>query len=347
METKIQMIKLKKIEGQKKKLRKKRLYYFIAFKSILFFVIFILFFILFFYPKININIKNQNINYKKKIKLTLSDKLKLLKIYTNNNELRYKGFENCLLNDPDSQKCIYHLILPKNVVGKKRILLGDKSQGDGVYVILDDFEDVKIAYSFGISINIQFDKALANRGIDVFMYDHTISQLPEQNPRFHWFKIGISGKQKHPDLKDLESLLEENMHTLENNMILKLDVEHWEWPALNDLSEKTLNQFKYILVEYHFSDEISNESTMYYRVMKKLATTHQSFYARCNGNRANIIQFGNNRICHIIEVCYIIRKNNIFTYDDTIYPIDEFEYIQQQLNGKLEMNLNILKLFSE
>ena len=46
-----------------------------------------------------------------------------------------------------------------------------------------------------------------------------------------------------------------------------------------------------------------------------------------------------------MEVCYIIRENNKFTYDDTIYPIDEFEYIRQTLNGKLDMNLNLLKLF--
>lgn len=74
------------------------------------------------------------------------NKIKLLKLYTNNNELRYKNFEICLLNDPDSQKCIYHLILPKNVVGKKRILLGEK--GDGCYVLLDDLKDKKNCLQF-------------------------------------------------------------------------------------------------------------------------------------------------------------------------------------------------------
>ena len=141
------------------------------------------------------------------------------------------------------------------------------------------------------------------------MYDHTISKLTYENPRFHWFKIGICGKQQYPNLKDLDTILEENKHTSENNMILKLDVEHAEWPAINDLGENTLKKFKYILVEYHFSGKISSETNMYYKVIKKLAITHQSFYARCNGDRAHIIQFGNNRICHIIEVCYIIRKN--------------------------------------
>ena len=137
----------------------------------------------------------------------------------------------------------------------------------------------------------------------------------------------------------------ENSHTSEKNMILKLDVEHWEWPAINDLDETTLNKFKYILVEYHFYGESNPESKIYYNVMKKLAKNHQSFYARCNGDRSAIIKFGNNRICHIMEVCYVIKENNQFTFDDSIYPIDEFEYIKQTINGKLEMNLNILKLF--
>ena len=70
--------------------------------------------------------------------------------------------------------------------------------------------------------------------------------------------------------------------------------------------------------------------------MKKISKTHQSFYARCNGDRSKIIEFGNNRICFIMEVSYIIRENNIFIKDDSIYPIDEFEYIKQEKNGKLD-----------
>ena len=282
------------------------------------------------------NYSNYNIN--------ISDKIKLLKLYTNNNELRYKNFEICLLNDPDSQNCIYHLILPKKVIGKKRILIGEKV--DGCYVLLDDLKDIKIAYSFGISDNIQFDKDLADRGIDVYMYDHTINSLPYNHPKFHWKKVGLRGKKKYHNLQDLETLILENGHSLEKNMILKLDVEHWEWNAINDLREETLNQFKYIAIEFHFHDEsTSSETKLYYTVLKKLEKTHQSFYFRCNGDRSIIIKFGNNRICHILEVSYIIRKNNIFTYDDALYPISEFEYIPQIINEKLEMNLNILKLF--
>ena len=277
---------------------------------------------------------------------TTLEKIKYLKILTNNNENEYKGIQECLLNDPDQLFCIYHLILPKEVVGKKRILLGEKS--DGCYVLLDDFENIKYAYSFGISTNIQFDKALADRGIDVFMYDHTINSLPYENPKFHWKKIGLCGmRNQYYNMKNLEELIAENGHINEKNMILKMDIEHWEFESIIDLKEDTLNQFKYILVEYHFKDETEFKSdNLYYNVLKKISKTHQSFYARCNGDRGHIVQFGINRICYIIEVCYIIKKDNTFKKDEAVYPLYEFDYSIPE-KGKLEMNLNILKLFEE
>ena len=130
-------------------------------------------------------------------------------------------------------------------------------------------------------------------------------------------------------------------------MILKIDIEHWEWESIIDLKEDTLKQFKYIAIEYHFKDEknFKNEN-IYYKVLKKISRTHQSFYARCNESRSKKINFGNNRICHILEVSYIIRKDNIFLKDEAIYPIYEFDFKKPVL-GKLEMNLNILKLFED
>ena len=161
--------------------------------------------------------------------------------------------KNCLTGDPDEQLCIYHLLVPKKVVGKERILLGSKR--DGCYVLLDDFKDIKIAYSFGIATMIQFDQALAERGIDVYMYDHTIKGLPFQNPKFHWKKIGIKGNNdNNPELKTLEELLKENGHEKENNMIFKIDTEGAEWNAINDLKDEILTQFKYIAIEYHFKE---------------------------------------------------------------------------------------------
>ena len=45
------------------------------------------------------------------------------------------------------------------------------------------------------------------------MYDHTTRKLPYPNPRFHFHKIGLTGKNNNnPNLKYLEDILRENGH---------------------------------------------------------------------------------------------------------------------------------------
>ena len=159
----------------------------------LFFIVFILF-----YQIKNICLKNLNKQIieerPKNIRNSISEKIKHFKILTNNNEKEYKGIQECLLNNHEEKFCIYQLILPKEVVGKKRILLGEKN--DGCYVLLDDFENIKYAYSFGIGKNIQFDKALAEKGIDIYMYDHTIMWKNKVKSKYGNFR-GIN-KRKWP-----------------------------------------------------------------------------------------------------------------------------------------------------
>jgi hypothetical protein len=308
----------------------------IAIKTILIFILFSIF--------LKIAIFKKKNNLKLTSDKTTLEKVKLLKMITNNDEKEYKGIKNCLENDPDMLGCIYPYLTPKEVIGKKRILLGKKR--DGCYVLLDDLQDIKIAYSFGIANNIIFDEELAKRGIDVYMYDHTINRLPSQNEKYHWKKIGICGmRTKSNQMKPLDDLIIENGHTSEKNMILKMDVEFWEFESIIDTKEEILKQFKFIVVEYHFRvDKLSSEKDMFYKAIKKLYKTHQPFYIRCNGDRSNKVNFGNNRICMILEVCYVIRKGNSFKKDEAVYPMYEFDY-SVILPGKLEMNLNILKLF--
>ena len=262
------------------------------------FISFSLYSIFIIYVSFNIFSQKGSKKFKIKKKLSTIDKLKLL---TYNDKSEYEGAKNCLENNPDQQMCIYQFICPKEVKGKKRILLGDKN--DGSYVLLNDFENIKIAYSIGIRDIIQFDKALADRGIDVYMYDHTNTKLPYENEKFHWKKIGIGGTADRSSyIQTLEDMMKENGHLKENNMILKIDIEGNEWKPLNELSEDILIQFKYILVEYHF---VGMEPKIIYDVLKKINKTHQTFYVHCCPY-ADIIIFGNNRICQIIEVSYII-----------------------------------------
>ena len=231
------------------------------------------------------------------------------------------------------------MLCPKEVIGKNKILAG--KYGDGGYVILDDLTNIKIAYSFGISDIISFDKFLADRGIDIYMYDHTINNLVFENPRFHWQKKGLSTEsEKNKKMKTLKELLLENGHMNEKNMILKIDIEDKECEIIREISQDILNKFKYIIIEFHFRKLDNYE--IYLDGLKKLLKNHQIFHIHCC-NCGNLFVLGDNPICNVIEVSYIKKEGNIFRMDNSIYPIKGFDFKVCANNRNMNMEINILK----
>ena len=234
--------------------------------------------------------------------------LKKIKIF---NKINYKN-----------ELRFYRLLCPKEVVGKKKELYG--IYGDGGYVLLDDLNNIKIAYSIGISNIISFDKDLADRGIDIFMYDHTIDKLPFNHSKFHWKKIGLTSEfKKYENMKTLYELLKENGHLNEKNMILKMDIESNEWDILNEIQDNILNQFKYIVLELHFIKE--EEYELYFNCLKKLLKNHEIFHIHCC-NCGGLFEIGENPICNVLEISYIIKEGNQFHKDNSKYPIKGFDY---------------------
>ena len=175
------------------------------------------------------------------LKKSLYNKIKNMDILIKNSENKASIFNKQLeafiyyIYNFKNDSGIYQLLKPKSIKGKKKVRIGSKK--DGGYILLDDFENIRIAYSFGIDHEISFDKDLANKNIDVYMYDHTINKLPFYNDKFHWKKIGLTGKKEDKNnMKTIEELLKENGHTNEKNMILKIDIEGEEWNIFSDIT---------------------------------------------------------------------------------------------------------------
>ena len=271
--------------------------------------------------KNNIMIKEQLIE-----KLNLIEKnLKNIKEST----LQYKGNNN-----------IYNILCSMSVVGHKKIRIGKKA--DGGYILLDDLKNIKIAYSFGISHEISFDKELADKKIDVYMYDHTIKSLPFENSRFHWKKIGLSGIiSNKTNLKTLPELLKENGHFKENDIILKIDIESHEWEVFQNLPTNILNQFKYIVGEFHISKQ---KKFNYYNILEKLELTHQIFHLHCN-NCGKIIELDGYKICNLLEISLIKKSGYNFYKDNNKLPIDGLDYKNCKYKREISDILNFYNYF--
>ena len=197
---------------------------------------------------------------------------------------------------------------------------------DGGYILLDDFHAGDIAYSFGISTDVSWDKDMAGRGYDVFMYDHTIDALPEENPRFHWEKHGIAdGHTQDSRLKTLDELIKANHHEDRHNMILKMDVEGAEWGFFEQVSSETLSQFSQMTFEVHEIIKHPNPEFVL-SALRKINQTHQLIHIHANNYSGLYIAFGDKIFCNVLELSYVLRSKYTFfeNYDVNLpLSIDE------------------------
>ena len=274
---------------------------------------------------------------KKLINDNINNKIKLLE---QNQKLLFKYIKyNYLSKNINNQKKleIFNIFCPMEVNGLKKIRIGKKS--DGGYILLDDLQNVKIAYSIGISNEVSFDQALADKNIDIFMYDHTISNLPYNNPKFHWQKIGLSGKKTiSNNMKMLNELIEENGHSNEKNMILKIDIESSEWEVFQDISSNILKQFKFIIGEFHLSNK---NKYIQLEILKKIKMTHQIFHLHCNNCVNDIIYFEGYYICPLLEISFIQKEGFNFSKLNSSFPINNLDYKNCDNNEELDDLLNI------
>ena len=129
-----------------------------------------------------------------------------------------------LISIPASQKRVINLIshlTPIALQGMKKIRLGNPF--DGGYVMIDDFDNIKAAYSLGIADDVSWDLDIAKRGIPIFQYDHTIEGLPIHHPLFNFNQIGIGAHtDKNKKIETVQKIMDANGHTAQCNLLLKI-----------------------------------------------------------------------------------------------------------------------------
>lgn len=202
---------------------------------------------------------------------------------------------------------IIPLLSPMDITGAKYRRVG--RDYDGGYVMVDDsFSKVDAAYSFGISDDVSWDEEIAGLGIDVYMYDHTISKLPKENSRFHFFREGVTGDPREEGLETLSNLIDRNGHKEFKNLLLKMDIEGYEWSVFEETPSSVMSQFSQIVIELHglIPSRTKADLSKVLSVLQKINRTHQSVHVHANGH-CPISWLGDLVLPHLLEVTYIRR----------------------------------------
>ena len=245
------------------------------------------------------------------------------------NNLREKKLKSKIMNildvpliQPEKKDyfaSIKKLCQVKKAIGYELVRVG--GHHDGGYIMLNDFENKKIAYSFGIGYDVSWEEWISRKGnIIIHCFDHTVNGLPIENDRMFFHKIGIAGVDYRSDnLLSIDSILQANAHERETDIILKMDVEGAEWDFFQTVSSDTLNRFSQMTFELH--GMINRDEGKIIRALEKINKTHQAVWIHAN-NSGGIARAGCIMMPDLLEITYVNKQNYMFT--DTSYncPLD-------------------------
>jgi hypothetical protein len=219
----------------------------------------------------------------------------------------------------DEIKNTLRLLRPYAAEGITKARFG--SPHDGGYILLDDFRDVDTAFSFGVEQNASWDVDVAERGLTVYQFDHTVEAPIKDNARLIFARKKIS-----PDAglesESLFSLVKRHdRHNAKPNILLKIDIENDEWAVFDATPPEIVSRFSQIVGEFHYLQGLSNVHwrQLFTRVLEKLSNSYAVVHVHAN-NMGGFSNVANVIFPNVLEVTFANRS--IYSFADTaeIFP---------------------------
>lgn len=230
-------------------------------------------------------------------------------------------YGNTDANMGQTARQILSFLRPMDVSGKRLIRKGKPH--DGGYVMVDSGLESVIVYSLGINDDVSWDLDMAALGCEIYQYDHTIDRLPQDHPKFHWFKTGIAAQPSADGvLQPLGDLIDRNGHAGYRDMILKMDIEGFEWGVFGAMSSAHIEQFSQIVLELHTLALAGPDlQSKIVSTLEKLYASHQPVHIHAN-NHGFFGFVGGVPIADTVEVTYVRRADHTFTECRKVFPTE-------------------------
>ncbi|HEX4139180.1 MAG TPA: FkbM family methyltransferase [Candidatus Methylacidiphilales bacterium] len=196
------------------------------------------------------------------------------------------------------------LMAPQHAVSAAKRRYG--SRHDGGYILLDDFASITGAFSLGISSNVKWDLAMAEKGLPVWQYDYTVDGPPDAHPNFEFHKVRIG--QEEEDVTPTRSLSRLISERPPGDLILKMDIEGAEWESFAGMAPDQLKAFRQIVLEFHDFSRVTDPA---WRELAMTALQHLNrHHAVCHvhgNNFAPLVRAGDIAVPASLEVSYARR----------------------------------------
>jgi len=193
---------------------------------------------------------------------------------------------------------------------------------DGGYLVVDDFSLHDVLVSLGIGDNSEFEHSISEKIARIIAFDHTVDSMPKITKNTEFNKLGVKSK-SDDNFVTLSSIVKDIPH--ENDLLLKIDIEGWEWEVLDSMTDAELSRFRQIIGEFHGFNNGSNIETIE-RVLSKIARN----FSVVNSHANNWGQYDLIRKLAVPDVIEITFLRN----DSNSVPKNEDENQRLKLNSR-------------
>ena len=207
-------------------------------------------------------------------------------------------------------------------IDRPKIRIGPNT--DGGYIFVNDISAHQTIISYGIGTEYRFDIEMAERGHDVYMFDHTIEAIQARNKKLHFFREGVAGC---TDISQNLFSIKDHLHRHQiqgDRLILKMDIDGAEFGALEAVPDDTLDRFEQIVLEVHWLNNLDDLAfrDRFLRIFRRLNSAFTLFHVHANnwdGPNGLAIVSGI-PVSTLLELSYVRSASVHRLPSQTLYP---------------------------
>lgn len=165
--------------------------------------------------------------------------------------------------------------------GQPLIRLGPA--GDGGYLVPDDLEGLNFCFSPGVADRSSFEQDCAQRGMEVFMADHSVDGPSVSHERFHFAKKFLGAMNKPPFIT-FDDWVNESIGGSPGDLLVQMDIENFEYETILSMSDPLMKRIRIFIIEFHSLDSLWNRPLfeIVSRVFEKLLVNHSCVHIHPN-----------------------------------------------------------------
>jgi hypothetical protein len=127
--------------------------------------------------------------------------------------------------------------------------------GDGGYLIPDDLAGIEYCFSPGVGDATGFEDELADRGIRSYLADYSADLPANHRPEFVFDKKYLAAADREIYFT-LKTWKDKYLGDYAGDLLLQMDIEGTEYEVILNTPESLLNQFRIVVIEFHFLDRL-------------------------------------------------------------------------------------------